>query len=359
MSFSAVIPNFNHGNVVARAIRAILAQDPPPSDVIIINDGSTDDSLSVIQELQARYPCIRLIHHEQNRGVLAGMNEGLRAATGEFVYMAAADDFAMRGLFSTALKALRQHPDAAYFCGRVVLFNPAGRILGVRPFMQPSARAAFLTPTAARAKLVRSDNWSVGPGVIYRRQQLLAAGGFDETMGAFGDGLMVRRLALETGFYFDPSLVAAWQIYPESFSARSALSVAENTKLITRALAAVKATFPADIRDAYADRLGRRLRFNMARLWLVFNKQEIDTAGLTEVLQFKGLAKTGLWIAARLPFGHFAVLLWMALMLHPYGISAVLAGYWRATKAKWFELPRLGKVFAALHRPPSAGGARP
>jgi hypothetical protein len=46
-------------------------------------------------------------------------------------------------------------------------------------------------------------------------------------------------------------------------------------------------------------------------------------------------------------------------MLRPYAIGALLTGYRRAINAKWFELPRLGNVFAALHRPPSAGGARP
>jgi glycosyltransferase involved in cell wall biosynthesis len=350
MSFSVVTPNFNHGKVLARAVDAVMAQEPRPAEIIIINDGSTDDSLAVIGALQTRYPAIRLINHEQNRGVLAGMNEGLRAASAEFVYMAAADDFALPGLFAAASAALQQHPDAAYFCGRVVLFDPQGRILGVRPFMQPSAGAAFVSPAAARAELAKSDNWSVGAGVIYRRRRLLAAGGFDETMGAFGDGLMVRRLALESGFCFDPALVAAWEIYPESLSARSALSVAENTRLIDRAVAAVKATFPADIRESYADRLERRLRFNMARLWLVFHTQTIDTIGLSEVLQFKGPARTGLDIAARLPFARLAVLAWTAMVLRPYGIGAVLVGYWRAIAARWFELPRLRKVFAALHR---------
>jgi hypothetical protein len=80
--------------------------------------------------------------------------------------------------------------------------------------------------------------------------------------------------------------------------------------------------------------------------------------GLTEVLQFGGAAQRGLEITARLPFARFALLAWAALVLRPYAIGAVLAGYWRATKAKWFELPRLRKVFAALHCPSSAGGAR-
>jgi glycosyltransferase involved in cell wall biosynthesis len=351
MSFSVVTPNFNHGKVLARAVDAVMAQTPRPAELIIINDGSTDDSLAVISTLQARYPAIRLINHEENRGVLAAMNEGLRAASGEFVYMAAADDFALPGLFAAAQAALQQHPDAAYFCGRVVLFDPQGRILGVRPFMQPSAGAAFVSPAAARAELAKSDNWSVGAGVIYRRRRLLAAGGFDETMGAFGDGLMVRRLALESGFYFDPALVAAWEIYPESLSARAALSVAESNKLIGRAVAAIKQTFPADIRDSYAGHFERRLRFNMARLWLVFHKQAVDTVGLGEVLQFEGLARTGLGIAARMPFARLTVLAWTAMVLRPYGIGAVLTGYWRAIKAQCFELPRLRRAFAALHRP--------
>ena len=82
MSFSVVTPNFNHGKVLARAVGAIMAQEPPPTEIIIINDGSTDDSLHVIRDLQARYSCIRLIDHERNWGVLASMNEGLRAASG-------------------------------------------------------------------------------------------------------------------------------------------------------------------------------------------------------------------------------------------------------------------------------------
>ena len=89
----------------------------------------------------------------------------------------------------------------------------------------------------------------------------------------------------------------------------------------------------------------------MARLWLVFHKQAVDTIGLSEVLQFEGLARTGLGIAARLPFARLAVLAWTAMVLRPYGLGAVLAGYWRAIKARCFELRRLRKVFAGLRHP--------
>jgi hypothetical protein len=62
------------------------------------------------------------------------------------------------------------------------------------------------------------------------------------------------------------------------------------------------------------------------------------------------LARTGLGIGARLPFARLTVLAWTAMVLRPYGIGAVLAGYWHAIKARCFELRRLCKVFVASHR---------
>jgi hypothetical protein len=198
--------------------------------------------------------------------------------------------------------------------------------------MQPAAHSVMLTPAMVRAKLKTSDNWSVGPSVVYARGRLIDNGGFDENMGAFTDGHMVRLLALQSGFYFDTAVVAAWERYPESYSAKTALSTKDNVRLIGSAVAAVKASFPPDIRDAYADWLGRRLRFNMARLWLVFDEGRVDSKGLADVLQFKGAARSVLGLCARLPFPRLAVLSWMALVLRPYGVGAILAGWYR-TKA--------------------------
>jgi glycosyltransferase involved in cell wall biosynthesis len=348
MSLSVVIPNFNHGKLLARAVQALMAQRPLPAEIIVVNDGSTDNSRSVIAALQACFPCILAIDHKVNRGVAASMNEGLHTATGEFVYFAAADDFCLSGLFASANSALIDHREAAFYCSRVVLVDPAGAILGFRPFMQPSPRAAFLNPKRVRQELARSDQWCVGPAVIYRRNRLLEIGGFDPAMGAFTDGIIVRRLALESGFFFDPQLLVCWEISPTSFSARTALSLSENSQLIAKARDEVRSSFPADIRIGYAESLSRRLRFNMARLWLVFGKGKLDLAGLAEVLQFTGYSRSILQLAARLPFARYLLLAWMAIVLRPYSIGAVVAGCYRALKARLFEKPRAQRAIARV-----------
>jgi len=351
MSISVVVPNFNHGNLLPRAVRALAHQNPPPHEIIIINDGSTDNSLNIIQSLQSSFRSIHAIHHKENKGVVAAMNEGLGVATGEFIYFAAADDFCLPYLFAIAGRALQKFRQAAFFCGRVVMVDASGKILGFRPFMLPSARAGMLTPADARDRLAVSDHWCVGPAVVYRRNRLLEMGGFNETMGSFTDGFVVRRLALEHGFYFDPAVAVAWQISPQSLSARTALSATENTKLIAQACTLVRMTFPIDISGAYAELLDRRLRFNMARLWLVFSNGPIDTAGLAQVLRLSGFPRAVLHWMGRLPFARPMILIWMTLLLRPYGIGAVVAGAYRALKSKWFEAHTVAVTIAKAREP--------
>ena len=108
MSISVVIPNFNHGALLPRAVGAILRQNPAPEEIIIIDDGSTDDSPDVIRSLQTSLSCIHAISHKENKGVVAAMNEGFRLARGDLVYFAAADDFCLPPLFAAAQSALRR-----------------------------------------------------------------------------------------------------------------------------------------------------------------------------------------------------------------------------------------------------------
>jgi hypothetical protein len=274
------------------------------------------------------------------------MNEGLNAATGDLVYFAGADDYSLPGLFAAAERALARYPAAAFFCGRVVLVDPEGAVLGFRPFMQPASRSMMLTSAMVRTKSAASDNWSVGPSVIYWRRRLIEAGGFDEAMGAFSDGMVVRQLAFESGFYFDTAVLAAWERYPESLSARAALSIAESERLVACAVSRIKSSFPCDIREAYAKRLERRLRFNMACLGLQFDKGRINTETVSHMLQFKGVAQTVLDICARLPFSRLAVLTWMTLVVQPYGIDVLLAGWFRAKKADLLEAAAVKSAIA-------------
>src|SRR4029453_6103684 len=89
---SVVIPNYNHGHLIEEALLAISGQTMPPAEVVVCDDGSTDDSLARLQALAARMPWLRIHPHGDNRGVNAACNSGLGLVGGDFVLFSAADD---------------------------------------------------------------------------------------------------------------------------------------------------------------------------------------------------------------------------------------------------------------------------
>ncbi|MEA4986048.1 MAG: glycosyltransferase [Paludibacter sp.] len=94
MKFSLVIPVYNAESYVEKCIRSCETQDIPHSayELIIINDGSTDNSLSVIEKLSKEFPNL-VIHSQENAGLSSARNQGLSLAKGEYVWFIDSDDW--------------------------------------------------------------------------------------------------------------------------------------------------------------------------------------------------------------------------------------------------------------------------
>src|ERR1051325_3330661 len=87
---SYVVPCYNYGHFLARAVDSLLQQTFRLLEVIVVDDASTDDT----QQVLARYANeerVRVIHHANNRGHIQSYNEGLQMARGDFIGLVSAD----------------------------------------------------------------------------------------------------------------------------------------------------------------------------------------------------------------------------------------------------------------------------
>ena len=90
---SVIIPCYNADNWIAEAIDSCLQQTYAPLEIIIIDDGSTDDSVRIIRHYAAQFPEIISYETGTNRGGCAARNRGLALSKGEYVLFLDADDF--------------------------------------------------------------------------------------------------------------------------------------------------------------------------------------------------------------------------------------------------------------------------
>jgi glycosyltransferase involved in cell wall biosynthesis len=329
-SISVIMPNYNHGKWLPRSIGAILAQEVSSLEIILIDDGSTDNSLEVIAGLCKRHDCIRLIRHGTNLGPYAAVRSGIAAARGEFLLLAAADDFILPGLLVRADAALRAHPDAAFFCSQVALVDRVGRMVGYRPVIPPRSASGYTSPAEMRREIQYSDNWFVGPSVVYRRSRIADIGYFDESLGTLCDGLATRLLGFRHGFYFDVGILAAWMVDPASLSAQTSLSAAESRRVRAVGARWIADHFPVDIRESYKEIFDRRFRFNMARQHVVWRGKKLDPGAICDVLDWGPRERSLMGILCHVPrIAPVLLLAFMTLRLRPISMRSLMARWWQ------------------------------
>ncbi len=321
MRLTAIVPNYNQEHFLLRAIESLAAQVPCADEILVIDDASTDNSLAVLAALEGRHPSLRVIRHERNLGTISALNRGLGEARGQYIYLGAADDQVLPGLFALGLGLLEAHPGAAFACAECRIVDQAGVDRGMRPLARPTARTAYVPAARVPGLLRRIDNWAHTSTAVVRRELVVATGGLDPALGSFADGFLLRRLALAHGFCFAPQLVAQWTISPGGMSR----STVGNLETMIRILAAARQRFASDpvFPPWYADLFERRLRWSSARIALgsLLPPREVIDAVAAERPLDRMLFRAALAVPD--PAGRFLALAWLTLRKRPVSLVAV------------------------------------
>lgn len=189
---SVVIPVYNGEKHIVQAVRSVWAQDYEPLEIIVVDDGSGDRTVSVVESLTDRGP-LRLVR-QTHAGRSAARNRGIRESHGEWIAFLDADDFWLPDKLARQMMALEQDRGEFAFTGTVVLDD-----LGNFVRNQPAAVGECLL-----CELVWGTRFATST-VIARTSLLEQSGGFDEALSIGEDWDLWLRLA----FYGRVSCVAS------------------------------------------------------------------------------------------------------------------------------------------------------
>jgi len=248
-----VVPSFNHERFVGAALRSVFRQTLAPARLVVIDDGSKDDSLRVIERELAGCPFPCELVARPNRGLCATLNEGLAESRGEFFAYLASDDLWLPGFLEARARLLGARPRAVLAYGHCFLIDEANRVTD-----STSDWAAYADGDA-REMLLRTVA-PMSPTVVYRREAV-ARHGWNER-ARLEDYELYLRLAPEGEFAFDPRPLAAWRRHGSNTSRAQRMMLEEQ-------LAAQRRVLPAHgLGEAELARLHARLRFSRAEDFL-------------------------------------------------------------------------------------------
>lgn len=189
---SVVIPLFNYGHFLRECVESVVTQEGVEVDVLIIDDASTDDSLTVARAIADRDSRVHVISNERNRGMVETMNRGLWAVGGEYLVKMDSDDLLSPGALARATALLDAHPSVGFVYGLPVTFTQSP---------PPPARTRVRSWSVwsghdwIQIRCRRGCNCIYQPEVVMRAAVLHEAGKYKAEFGHAPDFDMWLRLA--------------------------------------------------------------------------------------------------------------------------------------------------------------------
>jgi amino acid adenylation domain-containing protein len=209
---SVIIPAYNSAKFVAEAIESAIDQTYPDVEVIVVDDGSTDETKAICD----RYPTVKYIY-QPNQGVSIARNNGMNASQGAYLVFLDSDDRLLQNAVEVGVNCLNTHPEAGFVFGSHLFkaINPDGSYTTRKLFDESTAIASYQTILAAQHQIQCA-------AVLFRRTAIESVGGFDPSLARMEDLNLFLRIAREFSINFHQQIVCEYRYHGSNVSSQSA-----------------------------------------------------------------------------------------------------------------------------------------
>ncbi|HJU29035.1 MAG TPA: glycosyltransferase [Candidatus Binataceae bacterium] len=211
---SAIIPVWNAETTIAEAIESVLSQTCSDFELIVVDDGSTDRTPTILDSYRGRIRTMR----RANSGPAAARNAGVAASSGAYLAFLDADDKWMPGMLAHTSEALDSDPKCAVAYCNLAMIDSRGESMGTSLIRGDFARAPSMGEILARM-------WPIMPsGALIRRTAFERCGGFREEFRRAGyeDAFLWLTLREQGHFHYIDEPLAQWRfsLFPDRIKAK-------------------------------------------------------------------------------------------------------------------------------------------
>jgi glycosyltransferase involved in cell wall biosynthesis len=223
---SVVIPSYNSAAYLPEAIDSVLGQTVPPLEVIVVNDGSTDETARILQQYEERIVSIS----QENRGLSAARNRGIAAASGDWIAFLDADDIWLPEKLEKQVRCLEKNTNAALVHSQLYYWDPN---TGEKSVQRHRGRHEYVGRCYHRLFI---QHGVIPSTMIVRKECLEQEGGFDENIRrpTCQDYDLCLRLARRHEFGFVDEPLILYRQHASSSTATQALANHEDNLFVLR-----------------------------------------------------------------------------------------------------------------------------
>lgn len=253
-----IMSNYNQAQYLHESLGGLVNQSLPAQRILVIDDGSIDNSVEIIREYENRHANLRLIRNKVNLGLQDSIARALPLVDTEYLVWAASDDILLPSFLEKSMAALHKHPRAGLcFSELTVLIDETGDI---NPFSdEPSVAhvfnlsdlTSFMPPEAVLARMKRSYFPVSGNTVVVHRGRLAACGDFFKDLQWHSDHFAFNAVAVRYGACVIPETLGLIRQRSDSYSASGMHNIHTQRPVLEAMLDLLSRDEFADIRTAF------------------------------------------------------------------------------------------------------------
>ncbi|OGO23189.1 MAG: hypothetical protein A2144_11180 [Chloroflexi bacterium RBG_16_50_9] len=201
---SVITPTYNRAHLISQSIQSVLNQTFSDFEIIIVDDGSTDNTREVLDSFKD--PRIKYTWQE-NGGPSVARNTGIKASSGDYIVFLDSDDVLVRNALEKGVRVLDAHPEVGFSYGQAYLMDERGRVFGFRKHRDRGSH--ILNGIEEIRKAIVNGNHIPTSTIMARRSCLEEVGTFDDAFryGSEDFDLLVRLARLHSVAYIAEPLI--------------------------------------------------------------------------------------------------------------------------------------------------------
>lgn len=249
-TLTVVIGNYNHGRYLTQALTSVVSQSRKPDEIIVTDDGSTDDSRAIIAKFAAEHSCVRAIYNEKNRGIIPNANRAIDMATSTHMFFGAADDYILPGFIEKMMAAAEQYPQAGLITSDLgFLYDDQGDAV---PSSLPMGGSLRFLDSDAIIRVQRGQAFLIGGHAsVIRRDAAIKAGRLLVELRWHCDWFMNHVVAFRHGMVYVPEMLSVMRVAETTYSGSHIHSWQSQRPVLTALSNFLREKRYADVRPAF------------------------------------------------------------------------------------------------------------
>jgi len=335
-----ILTNYNHAKYLTTSLDGIVGQSREADEIIVIDDGSTDESLKLIESYARNHSNIRVLENGKNRGVQYSISRALGAATGNWIVWAAADDKLLPDFLAKGISAIQENPDIGMVFSQLATFRDdtgeerhyTGREPNQDAFYIGDKPTVF-TPEGLMERLSQGYLWISGNTAIVRKDFLFSVGAFSPALEWHADWFAFYAVALRYGACGIPETLAMMRVVPDTYSSSGMADPKKQALVMQAVLELLRRPSFSDLRRKFRARPCLFSPFPIPMIKALIRRPE-DWALLVRMLTWAFERRKSEYSrrAARKSFSSLGGVKARVLYL---GLNAVLFALERSTPDRW------------------------